>query len=113
MFVCPILVILWLPHMMIDILKSRNSDEGVDPPEDFDPSSYQPVEPTPEVGTLSQPDESKADHKYGKTKMAKPTHSPEGFLLSTSTRPGSSKFQFVTFNKQLQNLECAFLTRAF
>ena len=91
-----------IQHTMVDIIKARNQTDPSDPPDDFDFSPFLPNRPVPASSepcqAPSQPGDVEFDDKATAAKLNKPTHSPEGFLLSTSTRPGSSKYQFVAYN---------------
>lgn len=93
-------------QIMVDIIKARNQTDASDPPDDFDPSPFIPNQPAPAacapVGTPSPTDNPETNNTVSKASISKPTHSPEGFVLSTSIRPGSSKCQLVTYNTKQQ-----------
>ena len=92
---------------MVEIIKARNTSEGVDPPDGFDPGPFLPVVMPSQARSNIHQDGSDS-HDAGNLKLAtssantKPTHSPEGLLYSTSLRPGASQFQYVQFIKKTQ-----------
>lgn len=63
----------------------------------------------PDVNHSSRDGKSEPSQNAPKMPKGEATHSPEGYLLSTSTRPGPSKFQFVTFHKQLEKFTAGIL----
>ena len=88
-----------IQHTMVDIIKARNQTDPSDPPDDFDPSPFphnQPVTANSETCQAPSQPGNEPDGEVSAARLSKPTHSPEGLLLSTSNRPGSSKYQFVT-----------------
>ena len=96
---------------MIAILKARNVAEAVEPPDDFDFSPYLRPEPTqqhtPDVRQSCGDDVNNSGPISVPKPVHRPTHSPEGFLLSTSARPGGSKYQYVQLNvSQNQTVSC-------
>ena len=88
--------------MMIDIIKSRNHASTRDAPDDFDPSLYKRLDPKQNPPVLIVPDSSSHEPSHANTDVPETTHSPEGFLLSASKRPGGSKFQYVQYLTKTQ-----------
>jgi hypothetical protein len=90
---------------MIEIIKARNQDEGIEPPDGFDPSPFLPVVvPTPDSVNMNEPyqDSSQPQDRQAQKLQSKPSHSPDGLLYSTSLRPGASQYQYVQFIKKTQ-----------
>ena len=92
-----------MQRCMIAIIKARNDSTTTSPPNGFDPSPYIRIQLPP--GNMPQQDQQTTDLPANNNPSSdstnnpncKPTHSPEGYLLSTSTRPGTSKFQHVQY----------------
>ena len=80
---------------MIKILKARNSAEPMEKPDGFQWS-----DPRPAVAAQSQHqnhkplNKDKSSSELGQ-RLHMQTHDDNGFLLSTSARPGGSRFQYV------------------
>ena len=89
-------------QMMIDIIKNRNNSSTSDVPDDFDPSFYKRPDPKQNPPVLIANDSQPSEPSQPTTDVPKPMHSPEGFLLSTSNRPGGSKFQYVQYQVKNQ-----------
>ena len=88
--------------MMIHIVKTRNEAEPVSPPDDFDPSAYNrypappdPLHPSP---ALEPPQKANANRVRDQPQPA--AVDGAGLLLSTSLRPGASKYQYVQKNEK-------------
>jgi hypothetical protein len=80
---------------MIKILKARNSAEPMEKPDGFQWSA-----PRPAVAAQSQHQNHKPLNKDKSSsdlgqRLHMQTHDDNGFLLSTSARPGGSRFQYV------------------
>ena len=101
-------------HMMIAVVKARNGADELPMPDDFAPRPFLP--PPKKKGRnnpmpSSSPDVN-SDDKLGKPAFSSPpsdnpaplppraTHDEECLLLSTSLRPGGSKYQYVQFNEK-------------
>lgn len=92
-----------MQRTMVEIIKACNIATPTDPPDDFDPSPFlRPSKPD----TLH---EQNANNKQGQANQpdtipkSRPTHSPDGLLYSTSTRPGASQYQHVQYNMKTNN----------
>ena len=88
--------------MMIEIVKCRNQASPEVAPDDFDPSLYIRPDPKSSKPTRTSPDSQPNQPSQADSAAPRPTHSPEGFLLSTSNRPGGSKYQYVQYKSQTQ-----------
>lgn len=99
---------------MIEIIKARNNAEPVQCPDDFDPSPFQPHNSTRDHSSSKhdKADSPSRDSTFAVVSapppVSKPTHSSEGFLLSTSARPGGSRFQHVQVVPKTQKF-CAII----
>ncbi|CAE7832127.1 unnamed protein product [Symbiodinium sp. CCMP2592] len=90
-----------MQEMMVDIIKARNNTDAADPPDDFDPDIYKKTPKTKresghdsEQVAPKQPPAAAPDHRNPKT-------DDDGLLLSTSLRPGGSRFQYVQLKKSV------------
>ena len=87
--------------MMVDIIKARNNTNAADAPDDFDPDVYKKIPKTKlktdhnhQPDPPRQPPTAAPDHKNPQT-------DDNGLLLSTSLRPGGSRFQHVQKKKNV------------
>ena len=98
--------------MMVAIVKARNAAEEEPAPDNFDPK---PFTPTPKKKKVKQEQLAVDASNPADDDGAKPspqlvpgqeqvapraTHDDEGLLLSTSLRPGGSKYQYVQFQEK-------------
>ena len=85
--------------MMVDIIKARNNTSTTDAPDDFDPDVYKK---TPK--SKREPDQNHEQDLPKRPPTAAPDHNnprtdADGLLLSTSLRPGGSRYQYVQLKK--------------
>ena len=87
--------------MMVDIIKARNNTSATDAPDDFDPDVYKK---TPK--SKREPDQNREQDLPKRPPTAAPDHNnprtdADGLLLSTSLRPGGSRYQYVQLKKDV------------
>ena len=82
-----------LQKMMVEIVKARKQAETTFPPDDFDPSRFS--RPDRRKQTASQKESRPSSQLDANPAASVPSHDELGLLLSTSKRPGGSKYQYV------------------
>ena len=101
-------------HMMFAIVKARNGADELPKPDNFDPRPFLPPPPKKKGKNNPIPSSCPAansDNNLCKSASSVPsddpvplppraTHDEDGLLLSTSLRPGGSKYQYVQFNEK-------------
>ena len=97
-------------RVMVAIVRARKEAEEQPVPDDFDPKPFTPARKKSKTATKPSPhiagDDGNDDNKsppqsaLNNPPQVKPTHDEEGLLLSTSMRPGGSKFQYVQFKEK-------------
>ena len=89
---------------MVELIKARKTADPLEPPDDFDHLQFhQKPSPTPPNASPS-PSADPKEPPAPKPCITEPDHSKpktddNGFLLSTSLRPGGSRFQYVQKKK--------------
>ena len=101
-----------IQRTMVDIIEARNQTDPSDPPDDFDPSPFLLNRPVPANSApcqaFSQPGNFGPDSKVSAARPSKPkpTHSPEGLLLSTSNRTWFFKISICSIQRQNKKAQC-------
>ena len=90
-----------IQRSMVDIINARNNTSSLEALDDFDPTPYfKPARNATNVGCKIAKSKAPVDNPAPELPKVRPTHSPEGFLYSTSNRPGSLQYQYVQYNKK-------------
>ena len=82
-------------RMMVEILRARNTSDTTDPPDTFDVGHFKKDKSQPDSEACGKGISSTSLHSQRKIDHSQPTIDEEGLWLSTSSRPGGSRYQYV------------------